>query len=125
MSETDSSKTSTVNYNAQSLDAHGTGVEKEAPLKETSDSDQTENPEQAVAVDGYPHGIRLFLLAGSSIMGVFLISLDQVSILASTCKLLLDAPLKQGRRSLERRYPRSRTSSEALTTSLGTAPRTS
>lgn len=29
-------------------------------------------------VDEYPHGIRLILLAGASIMGVFLISLDQV-----------------------------------------------
>lgn len=32
----------------------------------------------ADAVDEYPHGIRLVLLAGASIMGVFLISLDQV-----------------------------------------------
>ena len=31
------------------------------------------------ADDAYPHGIRLVLLAGASIMGVFLISLDQVS----------------------------------------------
>lgn len=29
--------------------------------------------------DEYPHGLRFLLLAGSSIIGVFLISLDQVS----------------------------------------------
>lgn len=32
------------------------------------------------AVNEYPTGLRLVLLAGASIMGVFLISLDQVSI---------------------------------------------
>ena len=100
----------TVNDNAVFLEAHGTGVEKEAPLKETSDSVQTKNSEQSVAADDYPHGIRLFLLAGSSIMGVFLISLDQVSTLAGTRKLLPIAPLTQGRPSLEPRSPRSRTS---------------
>ena len=42
ISKTDISKASTVNYNARSLDAHGTGVDKEAPLKETSDKDKWE-----------------------------------------------------------------------------------
>ncbi|KAI0172762.1 MFS gliotoxin efflux transporter glia [Hypoxylon sp. FL1284] len=32
------------------------------------------------ADDQYPHGLRLFLLAGASIMGVFLISLDQTIV---------------------------------------------
>ncbi|KAJ4287121.1 hypothetical protein N0V88_007743 [Collariella sp. IMI 366227] len=36
------------------------------------------------AADEYPHGLRLFLLAGASIMGVFLISLDQATIPAIT-----------------------------------------
>ncbi|KAM5349415.1 hypothetical protein ACJ41O_005920 [Fusarium nematophilum] len=35
---------------------------------------------QTNGVDGYPHGLRLFLLAGASIMGVFLISLDQTVV---------------------------------------------
>ncbi|KAH8434261.1 MDR family MFS transporter [Aspergillus melleus] len=34
----------------------------------------------AGVVDEYPHGIRLILLAGASIMGVFLISLDQTIV---------------------------------------------
>ncbi|KAF2790854.1 MFS gliotoxin efflux transporter glia [Melanomma pulvis-pyrius CBS 109.77] len=40
-------------------------------MKESGDGNQ------ALAEDEYPHGLRLFLLAGASIMGVFLISLDQ------------------------------------------------
>ncbi|KAF2258393.1 MFS gliotoxin efflux transporter glia [Lojkania enalia] len=40
-------------------------------MKEDGDSSP------AVTEDQYPHGLRLFLLAGASIMGVFLISLDQ------------------------------------------------
>jgi len=41
-------------------------------LKEDAPSDHSD-PE-----DMYPHGIRLYLLAGASIAAVFLISLDQV-----------------------------------------------
>jgi hypothetical protein len=34
-----------------------------------------------MADDQYPHGLKLVLLAGASIVAVFLIALDQVSIL--------------------------------------------
>ena len=88
MAETDTSKASILNNNGEFPDAHGMGGEKEAPLKETSDSDQAEKPDQAVAADEYLHGIRLVLLVGVSIMGVFLTSLDQVSSLAGTRKIL-------------------------------------
>ena len=124
MVETDTSEASTLNNNGEFPDAHGIGEEKEAPLKETSDSDPAEKLDQAVAADEYPHGIRLVLLAGASIMGVFLISLDQVSSLAGTRKILPVPPLKQGRRSSARRYPKLRTSLVALMTSLGTPRRT-
>ncbi|KAM4062684.1 major facilitator superfamily protein [Hirsutella rhossiliensis] len=42
-----------------------------------SESDQTD---QKVAADEYPHGIRLVLLAGASTMGIFLIALDQTIV---------------------------------------------
>jgi hypothetical protein len=45
-----------------------------------SDSSHTEIP-QGMANDQYPHGLKLVLLAGASIVAVFLIALDQVSIL--------------------------------------------
>jgi len=51
-----------------------------------SDSSGTPNKEIENAPSGedeYPHGLRLFLLASASIMGVFLISLDQVLFLSS------------------------------------------
>ena len=83
------------------------------PINEPGDSNQAD------AEDQYPHGLRLFLLAGASIMGVFLISLDQVcthppSLIHSTLNT-------QRRLSSEQRYPRSQTSSAALAMSLGTA----
>jgi hypothetical protein len=44
-----------------------------------SDSEQSRRAAAtAVGVNEYPTGLRLVLLAGASIMGVFLISLDQV-----------------------------------------------
>jgi hypothetical protein len=45
-----------------------------------SDSTHTEIP-QGMADDQYPHGLKLVLLAGASIVAVFLIALDQVSTL--------------------------------------------
>ena len=45
-----------------------------------SDSTNTDIP-QVVAKDQYPHGLKLVLLAGASIVAVFLIALDQVSTL--------------------------------------------
>ena len=124
MGETDASEASTLNTNREFLDAHSINGEKEAPLKETSDSDEAETMEQAGTAEEYPHGIRLVLLAGASIMGVFLISLDQVSSLAGTREILPVQALRQGRPSSVRRYQRSQTSSAALMTSLGTPRRT-
>jgi hypothetical protein len=45
-----------------------------------SDSTHTEIP-QGIADDEYPHGLKLILLTGASIVAVFLIALDQVSTL--------------------------------------------
>jgi hypothetical protein len=52
-------------------------------IENVGDSDSTE-PEKSVQIktkDDYPHGMKLVLLAGASIIAVFLISLDQVSTL--------------------------------------------
>lgn len=55
---------------------HATIIEKqEGSVRIISDVHQSGKP----LADQYPVGLRLFLLAGASIMGVFLISLDQVS----------------------------------------------
>ena len=78
------------------------GGEKEALLKETSDSDQAEKLDQTVAAEESPHGTLLVLLAGASIMGVFLISLDQVSSLAGSRKILPVLSLQEGRQSSAR-----------------------
>lgn len=43
---------------------------------------EAENPASAALPDDqYPHGFRLWLLSGASIIAVFLIALDQVSIM--------------------------------------------
>lgn len=39
----------------------------------------TSKPDQHMSDDEYPHGFRLVLLAGASLVAVFLIALDQVS----------------------------------------------
>ena len=57
------------------------GLEKLDPSTKVLSESDSEQPRQAVAAvsaDEYPTGLRLVLLAGASIMGVFLISLDQV-----------------------------------------------
>jgi hypothetical protein len=54
---------------------------KEKPdesVKSASDSGSKKSPGSEGALE-YPTGLRLVLLAGASILGVFLISLDQVS----------------------------------------------
>lgn len=43
----------------------------------SSNSDANEMQQQ-VKAEEYPHGIRLYLLVGASLSGIFLISLDQV-----------------------------------------------
>jgi hypothetical protein len=46
---------------------------------------EKERSDHGMADDQYPHGLKLALLAGASIVAVFLIALDQVSTL--TCPL--------------------------------------
>lgn len=66
--ETDSPKPSTLN----TLDVNNVGE---------SDSETPEKSVQHITDDQYPHGLRLVLLTGASVVAVFLIALDQVSAL--------------------------------------------
>lgn len=95
---------------------NASGELPDIPMKESGDGNQP------LTEDEYPHGLRLFLLAGASIMGVFLISLDQASTHAPN--LVHHTFDTQRRPSSAQRYPRSPTSSAALAMSLGTAPPT-
>ena len=52
-----------------------------ADLIDEIDGTHLEKPAQSALDDQYPHGFRLVVLAGASIIAVFLIALDQVSIL--------------------------------------------
>ncbi|ORX94423.1 putative efflux pump antibiotic resistance protein [Clohesyomyces aquaticus] len=45
-----------------------------------SDNENQEKPEQPMTDDQYPHGIKLVLLAGASVIAVFLIALDQTIV---------------------------------------------
>ncbi|RFU35724.1 hypothetical protein B7463_g572, partial [Scytalidium lignicola] len=65
--ETDSSKPSTLNI----LDVSNVG---------DNDSAHLEKPAHGMTADQYPHGLKLVLLAGASLVGVFLISLDQTIV---------------------------------------------
>ena len=44
-----------------------------------TDSAESRKPVQHISDDQYPRGLKLVLLAGASIVAVFLIALDQVS----------------------------------------------
>ena len=68
MAEADStsSKSSTLDDRNVNKDGH-------------DDDTNTEKPIQGMTEDQYPHGLKLLLLAGASIVAVFLIALDQVS----------------------------------------------
>lgn len=56
------------------------GSEKlEEPMTALNDNDEPGEKVALAGGDEYPVGLRLVLLAGASMMGVFLISLDQVS----------------------------------------------
>ncbi len=68
---TDSPKPSTLD----TLDVNNAG---------DSASTRREEPIHDMPDDQYPHGLKLALLAGASIVAVFLIALDQVSLLP-TC----------------------------------------
>ena len=57
-------------------------VSKHSTMNNTLDHSSTASPEKPVediTEDQYPHGFRLVLLAGATIIAVFLIALDQVS----------------------------------------------
>jgi hypothetical protein len=68
--DTDASQASTLN----TPEVHNVGDGENA---------QPEKPVQEMDQDQYPHGMKLVLLAGSSLVAVFLIALDQVSSLQS------------------------------------------
>ena len=51
-----------------------------------SDSEHPEKPIQSIPDDQYPHGVKLLLLTGASLVSVFLIALDQVRT-SPTCTL--------------------------------------
>ena len=53
----------------------------DASSKDSSDVDdaEAEKPVQHIPDDQYPRGLKLVLLAGASLVAVFLIALDQVS----------------------------------------------
>lgn len=91
-------------------------------VKNISDSDSA-HPEklvQGVTDDQYPHGLKLVLLAGSSIVAVFLIALDQVSTLPTHAGTeIMPLTRKVSRPSSAQQFPRSRTSSMASKTCLG------
>ncbi|KAJ5493866.1 Major facilitator superfamily domain general substrate transporter [Penicillium fimorum] len=65
----------------QTAEAAGTMEEKKEIFSDTSDSYHTgSSSEQADPEAEYPRGLKLVLLAGASVMGVFLISLDQTIV---------------------------------------------
>lgn len=86
-----------------------TDVMDAAPNKAPGESfratdDRQQSGEQEIkgdgAVDQYPTGLRQALLAGASIMGVFLISLDQVSRLVHTITIHPFLPINTSDRLL-------------------------
>ena len=103
------------------------GNEKpEEPMTALSDSDESGETVVAAVGEEYPTGLRLVLLAGASMIGVFLISLDQVSSNLAQITLISNSALNtNGRPSLVQPFPRSQTNSVASKTSLGTAQPTS
>lgn len=60
-------------------------VDTESPKDSTlftSDAEKTDKtPDQAMADEDYPQGLKLYILAASSLVAVFLIALDQVRLL--------------------------------------------
>lgn len=89
-----------------------------------SDNLHQEKPVQEMSNQQYPHGLPLILLAGSSIIAVFLIALDQVSTHSTHTYLgpkeqIPDTKGVYPRPSSAQQFPRSRTSSTALMTCHG------
>ncbi|KAJ5158251.1 Major facilitator superfamily domain general substrate transporter [Penicillium coprophilum] len=65
----------------QTADAASSTMENKKDIfEDASDSEQTGLSEQADPEAEYPRGLKLVLLAGASVMGVFLISLDQTIV---------------------------------------------
>jgi hypothetical protein len=55
------------------------GNESSTASAQDKDSSSSIRPSGAVSEDLYPHGFKLAILAGSSLIAVFLIALDQVT----------------------------------------------
>jgi hypothetical protein len=100
----------------------------EHSVKETSGRSST--PSLSAAVDAaepqndseaYSTGFRMWLLAGASIFGVFLISLDQVRLARSDTRLNADT---LNRPFWARPFPRLRPTLAVWTTSRGIVPPT-
>jgi hypothetical protein len=81
---------------------------------------------QSVTDDQYPHGLKLVLLAGASIIAVFMIALDQVSsTLPAQTDTRRSLTQKDSRLSSAQQFLRSQTISTASQTCLGTQQPTS
>lgn len=120
------SKSETDNSLAQNNAMTPNNKSGELTVDPGSKPSQGSEPNQGGQVDTedqYPHGLRLFLLGGASILGIFLISLDQVN--TNSPSHLHSSPNTQRRPFLGPLYPRLRTISAALAMSLGTARATS
>jgi hypothetical protein len=79
MSEQDEKATVTVDNTepSKSIVADATNPDKAGDSD--SSNEGTRNPVRHMSDDEYPQGFRLVLLAGASLVAVFLIALDQVS----------------------------------------------
>lgn len=66
------------------MDVEEMDTVKPSALNSPSENGSTlqEKTTQEVPDDQYPHGLKLIILAGASVVAVFLIALDQVSILS-------------------------------------------
>ncbi len=87
------------------------------PLENNVDNSSTTSREkhvEGISDDQYPQGYKLVLLAGATVIAVFLIALDQVSTSFSHPNILrvLLRP-KTSRPSSAQQYPRLQTSSMA------------
>ena len=67
----------------EEIDQHKALGSDDASSKDSSDihDAEAEKPVQHIPDDQYPRGLKLVLLAGASLVAVFLIALDQVSTL--------------------------------------------
>ena len=98
-------------------------VSNAATTKDFRATDTTEPRKrvQHISKDQYPHGLKLVLLAGASIVAVFLIALDQVSNVFPPMPTPPKTPPTQESSKLSSAQPslKSQTSSTASTMCLG------